>query len=109
MSAMATVMYISLPRVPSGQAQGHQTVLNELGSEIGSERLYSPPFQTAGRHIVDANGQRFKLASINWYGASDVHFVPGGLDSRHRSQIAATIRRMGFNSVRIECFAHSSV
>jgi hypothetical protein len=34
------------------------------------------------------------------YGASDVHFVAGGLDIRHRSEIATTIKEMGFNSVR---------
>ncbi|KXT05464.1 hypothetical protein AC578_10975 [Pseudocercospora eumusae] len=61
---------------------------------------FAPPLRTAGRHIVDANGQRVKLASINWYGASDIYFVAGGLDFRHRDEIAATIRRMGFNSVR---------
>jgi len=27
--------------------------------------------------------------------------IPGGLDTRHRSQIAATIRKLGFNSVRL--------
>ncbi|KAK5136457.1 hypothetical protein LTR08_003102 [Meristemomyces frigidus] len=43
---------------------------------------------------------RYKIAALNWYGASDLYFVPGGLDSRHRSEIAATIRRMGFNTVR---------
>jgi hypothetical protein len=29
-----------------------------------------------------------------------MHFVAGGLDVRHRSEIAATIKDMGFNSVR---------
>jgi aryl-phospho-beta-D-glucosidase BglC (GH1 family) len=38
---------------------------------------------------------------VNWYGASDELFVPGGLDIRHRADIAKTIRRMGFNSVRL--------
>lgn len=97
---LAIVVYSSLPNVPSGEARVHQTMLNSLGSVTTQETHFTPPFQTAGRHVVDANGQRFKLASINWYGASDIYFVPGGLDFRHRSEIAATIRRMGFNSVR---------
>jgi aryl-phospho-beta-D-glucosidase BglC (GH1 family) len=63
--------------------------------------LFTPPLRTHGRNVVDASGKRFKLASVNWYGASDEHFVPGGLDVRHRSEIAKTIRRMGFNSVRL--------
>lgn len=62
---------------------------------------YELPLRTRGRHVVDARGRRFRLASINWYGASDELFVPGGLDVQHRDRIAATIRRLGFNSVRL--------
>lgn len=63
--------------------------------------LFKPPLRTEGRNILDRAGKRFKLASVNWYGASDELFIPGGLDIRHRSEIAKTIRRMGFNSVRL--------
>ncbi|KID90126.1 cellulase [Metarhizium guizhouense ARSEF 977] len=62
---------------------------------------YTLPLVTKGRHIVDAEGRRFKLASINWYGASDELFVPGGLDVQHRKVIAQTIKKLGFNSVRL--------
>ena len=60
----------------------------------------SPPLQTEGRYIVDSQGHTVKLASVNWYGASDIYFIAGGLEFRHRDEIAATIREMGFNSVR---------
>lgn len=63
--------------------------------------LFTPPLRTQGRHIVDARGSRFKLASVNWYGASDELHIPGGLDVQHRRDIALTIRKMGFNSVRL--------
>ena len=62
---------------------------------------YKLPLRTKGSRIVDATGRRFKLSSVNWYGASDELFIPGGLDIRHRSDIAKTIRKMGFNSVRL--------
>ncbi|KAK1769537.1 endoglucanase E1 [Phialemonium atrogriseum] len=62
---------------------------------------YTLPLRTRGRDIVDQTGRRFKLASVNWYGASDELFVPGGLDVRHRDAIARTIRDLGFNSVRL--------
>lgn len=65
------------------------------------KELLRPPLRAEGRHVVDASGKRFKLASVNWYGASDEDFIPGGLDIRDRSEIAKTIRRMGFNSVRL--------
>ncbi|MCJ1476152.1 hypothetical protein MMC13_004817 [Lambiella insularis] len=64
------------------------------------EPLFKPPLYTSGRDILDADNVRFKLASVNWYGASDELFVPGGLDVRHRSEIALVIRRLGFNSIR---------
>lgn len=63
--------------------------------------LFQPPFHTSGRRIVDSDGHHVKLCSVNWYGASDVLFVPSGLDIRHRDDIAALVRRMGFNSVRM--------
>jgi endoglucanase len=59
------------------------------------------PLSTLGRDIVDPDGNRVKLASINWYGASDELFIPSGLDVQHRDHIAAVIRHMGFNSVRL--------
>ncbi|KAK4672408.1 hypothetical protein QC763_102850 [Podospora pseudopauciseta] len=62
---------------------------------------YALPLKTQGRNIVDQNGKRFKLSSVNWYGASDELFIPGGLDIQHRKAIAKTIKRLGFNSVRM--------
>ncbi|MCJ1395212.1 hypothetical protein MMC18_008095 [Xylographa bjoerkii] len=65
------------------------------------EPLFKPPLRTLGRDIVDADDVRFKLASVNWYGASDELFILGGLDVRHRSEIATMIRQLGFNSLRL--------
>lgn len=85
----------------------------DVGSRLFAQRpLMSPkehtfitnlsmPLRTKGRNIVDAEDRRFKLSSVNWYGASDEHFIPGGLDVRHRDDIASTIRDLGFNSVRL--------
>lgn len=84
---------------PFADARMQQPMMSD-GVAPAVPDLFTPPLRTAGRHIFDANGQRFKLASVNWYGASDVNFVPMGLDVRHRTEIAATIREMGFNSVR---------
>ena len=85
---------------PDIEARLQRVILNNM--EPGSRRSssVSPPLRTAGRYIIDTNGNRTKLASVNWYGASDVDFIPMGLDVRHRSEIATTIREMGFNSVR---------
>ncbi|OQN98666.1 hypothetical protein B0A48_15332 [Cryoendolithus antarcticus] len=75
--------------------------MEPISSSVSKAELkFTPPLRTSGRFVVDADGNRYKLASINWYGASDVNFVAMGLDIRHRSEIARTIREMGFNSVR---------
>lgn len=75
--------------------------LPPLVDTFPSPSLVYAPLHTEGRHIVDVRNQKFKLASVNWYGASDELFIPGGLDIQHRSEIAKTIRRLGFNSVRL--------
>ncbi|TGJ84064.1 hypothetical protein E0Z10_g4700 [Xylaria hypoxylon] len=69
--------------------------------EESSITTYAMPLRTKGRDIVDTTGRRFKLSSVNWYGGSDELFIPGGLDVKHRSVIAASIRTLGFNSVRL--------
>lgn len=71
------------------------------GPSIPSRTDYSPPFRTQGRHILDSREDQVKLASINWYGASDTDYVPGGLEVQHRDEIARLIRKLGFNSVRL--------
>ncbi|KAI1341480.1 endoglucanase E1 [Xylariaceae sp. FL0016] len=69
--------------------------------EQTSIATYELPLRTSGRDVVDGAGRRYRLASINWYGASDEMFIPGGLETQHRSVIASTIRLLGFNSVRL--------
>jgi aryl-phospho-beta-D-glucosidase BglC (GH1 family) len=69
-------------------------------TDLNSTLVYAP-LRTQGRHVVDARNERFKLISVNWYGASDELFIPSGLEVQHRSSIAKTIRRLGFNSVRL--------
>lgn len=72
-------------------------VITYAGASLHSGQYLSP----LGPDVVDATGRRFKLSSINRYGASDEHFIPGGLDVQHRDTIAKTIRALGFNSVRL--------
>ena len=57
--------------------------------------------QTDGRWIENASGARVKLVSVNWYGAEQADFVPGGLDCQSIAAIAHEIGDGGFNSVRL--------
>ena len=62
------------------------------------------PLVADGRWIVDSSKptpQRVKLVSVNWYGAEEADFVPGGLQCQNVDTIAAEIATMGFNSVRL--------
>jgi aryl-phospho-beta-D-glucosidase BglC (GH1 family) len=72
-----------------------------LDPDLQPAEVLHGPLRTQGRNIVDARGERVKLASVNWYGGSDELFVPGGLDVQHRADVARMIRHLGFNSVRL--------
>jgi endoglucanase len=58
------------------------------------------PLSANGRFIVDAHGNRVRLAGVNWYGAHEDLGVAPGLDRTHRGTLAKTIVLHGFNSVR---------
>jgi endoglucanase len=59
------------------------------------------PLHTSGRWIEDAKSKRFKLASVNWYGADEADYVVAGLDRQPLAAIAKRIADYGFNSVRL--------
>ncbi|MDC0740801.1 glycoside hydrolase family 5 protein [Polyangium mundeleinium] len=59
------------------------------------------PLHTEGRWILDASGERFKFAAVNWYGAEEMDYVPAGLEIAELGAIAARIRALGFNAVRL--------
>ncbi|MDI1434122.1 glycoside hydrolase family 5 protein [Polyangium sorediatum] len=59
------------------------------------------PLHTEGRWILDASGERFKFAAVNWYGAEEMDYVPAGLEIAEIGAIAARIRALGFNAVRL--------
>ena len=50
---------------------------------------------------VDSEGQRVKLACVNWYGAHMEDMVVNGLDRQNIQFIADTIAELGFNCVRL--------
>jgi endoglucanase len=93
---------LSKPWVPDPETDlFSQRLLSSDVESYASSLLTNHPLRASGRHVLDGANKRFKLASINWYGASDELFIPGGLDVQHRDVIAQTIRRLGFNSVRL--------
>jgi len=63
--------------------------------------LPAVPLHTEGRWILDSNNERFKLASVNWYGFEELDYTPAGLEIESLDNISSTIASMGFNSIRL--------
>jgi endoglucanase len=59
------------------------------------------PLSTKGRFIVDAKSNRVRLSGFNWNGAEGPDYAIGGLDTLERHAIAASLRNLGFNSIRL--------
>jgi aryl-phospho-beta-D-glucosidase BglC (GH1 family) len=76
---------------------------NQSQDQDGSHPQEFPalPLSTAGRYIVDARNQRFKLKSVNWYGPHVAVQVAHGLDHQPIAHIVQLIKDWGFNSVRL--------
>ncbi|WP_406864541.1 cellulase family glycosylhydrolase [Streptomyces sp. HUAS MG47] len=81
---------------------------------------WQPPLSTRGRYVVDADGDRFKLKSVNWHGAQGSYNgsgdiadpanhhdaeksdqLPLGLDRAPIGTILADFHRLGVNSIRL--------
>jgi hypothetical protein len=59
------------------------------------------PLSANGRFIVDAHGERVRLAGVNWYGFHEDLGVAPGPDRTDRQALARRIAGLGFNSVRL--------
>jgi endoglucanase len=81
--------------------EGIQLTALVLASAFAVARAADLPLHTAHHWIVDAKGNRVKLAGVNWYGADNPEFAVGGLAERPLAAIAHEVKAMGFNSVRI--------
>ncbi len=87
----------------NGNTGGSSTTISDSSVTDARPDASAPalPLHTDSRWIMDANNHRFKLASVNWYGAESPDLVPAGLDRNDMHSIARLIKQFGFNSVRI--------
>ena len=56
---------------------------------------------TKGRSIVDASGNPFRICGVSWFGFETDTMVAHGLWQRNLREMAAQIRSLGFNTLRI--------
>ncbi|MEU4133291.1 cellulase family glycosylhydrolase [Streptomyces wuyuanensis] len=128
LSALALLCTLAAAPVPapSPSASGDRAAPSlRAGSADGPSVVppapeWTPPLSTRGRYVVDAEGDRFKLKSGNWHGASGTWTgsgspddpannhageksdrMPLGLDRAPMSEIVAGFRELGLNSVRL--------
>lgn len=72
-----TLNYRWSQKFPLADHKHLQIPLRVLPDNTTKTHFFHPPLRTQGRDIVDAKDRRLKLASVNWYGASDEQFIPG--------------------------------
>ncbi|WUO27208.1 glycoside hydrolase family 5 protein [Streptomyces sp. NBC_00286] len=113
MVALAPIAEAAVGREPAPEAGARPEI-----AAIAAD--WTPPLSTRGRWIVDADGDRFKLRSGNWHGASgtwngsgspdedaDHHAgensgrMPLGLDRAPMAEIITGFQEIGINSIRL--------
>lgn len=93
----------------TGQNAGHLRSTGYLSTTVLPVDASQMPLSTSGRYIIDNNGNRFKLKSVNWaaHGVEaakiiDLPFdVVEGLDRQPIEHIIGLIKEWGFNSIRL--------
>lgn len=117
---VATPTPRALPPAPAEVGPSLSDVLN--GRDLRGERATVRLARVATRARLHANlrlhgvGSQLytawntpvTLKAVNWYGFEYAPFVPGGLDRQPLDTILATVRRLGFNALRLT-FADATV
>ncbi len=58
-------------------------------------------WHTRGSQLLDSANRPVRIAGVNWYGFETTNAVPGGLQQQDYKTIIATIRRSGYNAIRL--------
>ncbi len=58
-------------------------------------------WHTSGSQILDTGNRPVRIAGINWYGFETTKGIPGGLDVQDYKAILDTIRKNGYNAIRL--------
>lgn len=58
-------------------------------------------WHTRGNQLLDAANRPVRIAGVNWYGFETTQSAPGGLEVQDYKVILQTIKRDGYNAIRI--------
>ena len=72
-----------------------------------SDPAVAPGFQSGPDGFLHANGKRFHVKGINWWGSETANAVPGGLTHRTMDELLDFVSEQGFNAVRLLLNHHS--
>ena len=67
----------------------------------------APGFQSGPDGFLYANGKRFHIKGLNWWGSEGVNAVPGGLHRRTVEELLDFVAEQGFNAIRLLVNHHS--
>lgn len=117
---LAAVLLLLLPTPISAPADPQASPSRQAVLSRQAVPSWQAPLRTEGRYIVDAHGDRFRLVSGNWHGASGTwtgsgdpadpadnhagevsHQIPLGLDRAPIGAILDGFTELGLNSVRL--------
>lgn len=58
-------------------------------------------WHTAGNQLLDASGNKVRIAGVNWYGFETANRVPHGLWTADYTAILNLVKSLGYNTVRL--------
>jgi endoglucanase len=58
-------------------------------------------WHTRGAQLLDSGNRPVRIAAVNWYGFETEKAAPGGLEQQDYKTILQTIRRAGYNTIRL--------
>src|ERR687885_645036 len=93
-SSLVIIVTLISPSIPAWSASSTSCQATPSQENTGY-------WHTAGTRIVDSQGNSVRIAAVNWFGMENKHFVPEGLQRRPLNAIMATIRKFGFNAIRL--------
>ena len=103
LSALCAVVVVALPFIPApahAQTRTSATVSAPAGAPCSSRGQFGY-LHTCSSYIEDYAGHPVRLLSVNWYGFEANDFVAAGLNRRTYADIIATVKALGYNTLRI--------
>lgn len=71
------------------------------GEAASSRSIGTGKWHTLGASVLDADGNAVRMVGLNWSGLETTNGIPGGLTEHDYKEVLDTVKRSGFNVIRI--------